>query len=226
MKPFLKQFVLGTCVMFTIFMTLSLPTAYYYAGLSGADTQGLTITLTLLVACIGFSFLQGFWFSGLILKKLAYPLKYEAYITEYAQANALDPYLVCGAIHTESHFDMEAESRVGAIGLMQIMPDTGEWIAKKMSIKDYSQAKLKDPETNIRMGCWYLKYLMDKFDGDMTLVLAGYNAGPNRVTQWLEDEKYSQDGKLTDIPYQETEEYVKKVQNAKEMYESYYTLES
>lgn len=72
MKPFLKQFVLGTCVMFTIFMTLSLPTAYYYAGLSGADTQGLTITLTLLVACIGFSFLQGFWFSGLILKKLAY----------------------------------------------------------------------------------------------------------------------------------------------------------
>ena len=63
MKPFLKQFVLGTCVMFTIFMTLSLPMAYYYAGLSGADTQGLTITLTLL------------WFSGLIFKKLAYPLR-------------------------------------------------------------------------------------------------------------------------------------------------------
>ena len=67
---------------------------------------------------------------------------------------------------------------------------------------------------------------MDRFDGDMTLVLAGYNAGPNRVTQWLGDEKYSQDGKLTDIPYRETEEYVKKVENAKEMYKSYYTLES
>lgn len=177
---------------------------------------GLSIIILALLALVGYPY----------AKKLAYPLKYEAYITEYAQANALDPYLVCGVIHTESHFDMEAESRVDAIGLMQIMPDTGEWIAKKMSIKDYSQAKLKDPETNIRMGCWYLKYLMDKFDGDMTLVLAGYNAGPNRVTQWLEDEKYSQDGKLTDIPYQETEEYVKKVQNAKEMYESYYTLES
>ena len=75
MKAFLKQFVLGTCVIFTIFMTLSLPMAYYYAGLSGADTQGLTITLTLLIACIGFSFLQGFWFSGLIIKKLAYPLR-------------------------------------------------------------------------------------------------------------------------------------------------------
>ena len=75
MKAFLKQFALGTCVIFTIFMTLSLPMAYYYAGLSGADTQGLTITLTLLIACICFSFLQGFWFSGLIIKKLAYPLR-------------------------------------------------------------------------------------------------------------------------------------------------------
>ena len=177
---------------------------------------GLAIIILALLALVGYPY----------AKKLAYPLKYEAYITEYAEANGLDPYLVCGVIHTESHFDIEAESRVGAVGLMQIMPDTGEWIAKKMSIKDYSVAKLKDPETNIRMGCWYLKYLMDRFDGDMTLVLAGYNAGPNRVTQWLGDEKYSQDGKLTDIPYRETEEYVKKVENAKEMYKSYYTLES
>ena len=177
---------------------------------------GLAIIILALLALVGYPY----------AKKLAYPLKYEAYITEYAEANGLDPYLVCGVIHTESHFDIEAESRVGAVGLMQIMPDTGEWIAKKMSMKDYSEAKLKDPETNIRMGCWYLKYLMDRFDGDMTLVLAGYNAGPNRVTQWLEDEKYSQDGKLTDIPYRETEEYVKKVENAKEMYRSYYTLES
>lgn len=177
---------------------------------------GLAIIILALLALVGYPY----------AKKLAYPLKYEAYITEYAEANGLDPYLVCGVIHTESHFDIEAESRVGAVGLMQIMPDTGEWIAKKMSMKDYSEAKLKDPETNIRMGCWYLKYLMDRFDGDMTLVLAGYNAGPNRVTQWLEDEKYSQDGKRTDIPYRETEEYVKKVENAKEMYRSYYTLES
>lgn len=176
---------------------------------------GFSIIILALLALVGYPY----------AKKLAYPLKYEAYITEYAEANELDPYLVCAVIHTESHFDMEAESRVGAIGLMQIMPDTGEWIAKKMSLKGYSEERLKDPETNIRMGCWYLKYLMDKFDGDMTLVLAGYNAGPNRVAQWLEDEKYSQDGKLTDIPYQETEQYVKKVQNAKEMYESYYTLE-
>ena len=178
--------------------------------------MGLAIIILALLALVGYPY----------AKKLAYPLKYEAYITEYAEANGLDPYLGCGVIHTESPLDIEAESRGGAVGLMQIMPDTGEWIAKKMSIKDYSEAKLKDPETNIRMGCWYLKYLMDRFDGDMTLVLAGYNAGPNRVTQWLGDEKYSQDGKLTDIPYRETEEYVKKVENAKEMYKSYYTLES
>lgn len=177
---------------------------------------GLSIIILALLALVGYPY----------AKKLAYPLKYETHITKYAEANQLDPYLVCGVIHTESHFDVEAESRVGAVGLMQIMPDTGEWIAKKMSLKDYSEGKLKDPETNIRMGCWYLNYLMDRFDGDMTLVLAGYNAGPNRVLQWLEDDRYSLDGKLTDIPYQETKEYVKKVQNAQEMYRSYYTLES
>ena len=91
MKAFLKQFALGTCVIFTIFMTLSLPMAYYYAGLSGADTQGLTITLTLLIACIGFSFLPGFWFSGLIIKKLAHPLR----LTGFAITGA-GTLLACG----------------------------------------------------------------------------------------------------------------------------------
>ena len=75
MKAFLKQFVLTTCVMFTLFMLMSLPPAYYFAGASGADTSGLTIALTLFITCVGFAFLQGFWFSGLIIKKLAYPLR-------------------------------------------------------------------------------------------------------------------------------------------------------
>ncbi len=176
---------------------------------------GIAIIILALLALVGYPY----------VKKWAYPLEYEDYIVQYSEENDLDPYLVCGVIHTESHFDVDAKSRVGAIGLMQIMPETGEWIAKKMPLENYSEEKLKDPETNIKMGCWYLKYLLDKFDGDLTLVLAGYNAGPNRVAQWLDDEKYSEDGKLTNIPYQETEDYVKKVQNAREVYKSYYTLE-
>lgn len=75
MKSFVKHLALTTCVLFTAFMLLSLPAAYYFAGLSGSDTQGLTITLTLFIACVGFAFLQGFWFSGLIIKKLAYALR-------------------------------------------------------------------------------------------------------------------------------------------------------
>lgn len=75
MKSFIKRLALTTCVLFTIFMVASLPMGYYFALLSGADTQGLTISLTLFIACAGFAFLQGFWFSGLIIKKLAYPLR-------------------------------------------------------------------------------------------------------------------------------------------------------
>lgn len=175
---------------------------------------GIAVLVLVLLALVGYPY----------LKKMAYPLKYQDSISQYAKENGLDPYLVCGVIHTESRFDNEAESRVGAVGLMQIMPDTGQWIAQKMPLEGYEEAKLKDPETNIRMGCWYLRYLMDRFDGDLTLVLAGYNAGPNRVTQWLADPQHSQNGTLTNIPYEETENYVKKVQNAKEMYEAYYTL--
>lgn len=75
MKAFIKQIALTACVLFTIFMLLSLPMAFYFAGLSGSDTQGLTITLSLFIGCGGVAFLQGFWFSGLIIKKLAYALR-------------------------------------------------------------------------------------------------------------------------------------------------------
>lgn len=75
MKAFIKRLALTTCVLFTVFMLASLPMAYYFANLTGTDTQGLTISLTLLIACAGFAFLQGLWFSGFIIKKLAYPLR-------------------------------------------------------------------------------------------------------------------------------------------------------
>lgn len=91
MKAFLKQFVLATCTMFTLFMLLSLPAAYYFSDLSGADTSGLTITLTLFIACAGFAFLQGFWFSGLVIKKLAYTLR----LTGFAVTGAAMLF-VCG----------------------------------------------------------------------------------------------------------------------------------
>lgn len=176
---------------------------------------GIALLVLAAVAMIGYPY----------VKKMAYPLEHESEIIKYAKMNDLDPYLVCGVIHSESKFDAEAVSKVGAVGLMQIMPDTGSWIAKKMGLEGYSEEKLKDPETNIRMGCWYLRYLSDRFDGNLINMLAAYNAGPNRVLQWLQDPQYSKNGQLTEIPYEETKNYVKKVQSAKEKYETYYKLQ-
>ena len=111
------------------------------------------------------------------------------------------------------------------MGLMQVMPETGQWISQKMGREDYAQERLFEPEYNIRLGCWYLSYLDEKFGGDPVKVLAGYNAGPNRVIGWLENPEYSSDGKsLEKIPFAETDNYVKKVQQSYEIYRVLYTF--
>lgn len=157
--------------------------------------------------------------------KRFYPLEYEEYIVAYAQENDIDPYMVAAVIHTESGFDANAVSRSGAMGLMQIMPETGEWIAGKFDMQDFSSDKLFEPETNIKFGCWYLNFLEDTFDGDKTLVWAGYNAGQGRVKEWLADASLSGDGKTLDsIPYEETDKYVKKVEKAYQKYKEFYEI--
>jgi len=163
---------------------------------------------------------------GYLLIKTKYPLEYQKEISRYAEEYGLDPYLVCAVIWTESKFDPDAYSQRGAIGLMQIMPETGEWIAGKLDIADFETKMLYDPQINIRFGCWYLGYLSERFDGDVTKICAGYNAGPNKVDQWLEDPAYSSDGITLDlIPYEETKNYVEREQSSYEIYKVLYTLE-
>ena len=107
---------------------------------------------------------------------------------------------------------------------MQIMPETGQWIAEKIDLGDYSDDMRFDPDTSIHMGCWYLRYLSDRFSETDT-VLAAYNAGPNKVSEWLEDESYSDDGKtLYHIPYEETDNYVKRVNQANDIYNLFYEI--
>jgi len=154
--------------------------------------------------------------------KKDYPLAYEDLIARYSDDYGLDPHLVAAIINVESGFDPEAVSRVGAQGLMQIMPETGEWIAGKLSVE--SPPNLFDPETNISMGAWYLGFLEERFGHDRDLVLAAYNAGHGRVAEWLEDPQYSDGAVLTSIPYEETEDYVKKVNHAYEKYKEYYEV--
>lgn len=161
----------------------------------------------------------------LVAQRVSYPLKYQDQIEQMARKYDLEPSLIFGVVHTESRMDPQAVSPVGAVGLMQIMPDTGQWIAQKLDWEDFEQDQLKDPEKNLELGCWYLRYLLDRFDGDIHAVLAGYNAGPNRVAQWLENDDYTTDGKLTTIPIEDAEQYVERVLHAKEKYQSLYKVD-
>ncbi len=149
--------------------------------------------------------------------QLNYPEAIQAYSGEYD----LDPYLVAAIINVESGNRVDAESGVGAKGLMQIMPDTGEWIAQKLG-ESYSVDMLLQPDINIRFGCWYLRFLADRFP-ERDTILAAYNAGHGRVNGWLDDKAISADGRLLDnIPYPETHRYVEKVLHNYERYHALY----
>ncbi len=153
------------------------------------------------------------YFAGRSLEKRMYRLAYVEEIQTYAVEFSLDPCLVAAVIHTESRGNASAVSPKGAVGLMQIMPATGAWIAEKLEIAGYTEAALTRAPENIRLGCWYLRYLIDRY-GDETLALAAYNAGPGNVDKWLADERYSANGALTNIPFPETANYVVRVQKA------------
>ena len=152
----------------------------------------------------------------------AYPVKYENYIKRYCGEYDLPVSLVCAVIHTESGFDPEAVSYVGARGLMQITEDTFEWARWRMEDDDAVYDDMFDPETNIKYGCYVLSWLKGKLSVDTT-ALAAYNAGIGNVTSWLEDSRYSTDGMtLIDIPFEETARYVPKVLRAQTIYETLY----
>lgn len=157
------------------------------------------------------------------IKMARFPIKYEETVTKYAKTYELDPYMVYSIIKVESSFDEKAVSNKGARGLMQITPSTGEWIAEKLKIKEFTADDLFLPETNIMMGTWYFNYLTEKFDNDINLAIAAYNAGPGNVQNWLKDENISTNGEeLNKIPYKETENYIKKFNNAYEQYKELY----
>lgn len=150
-----------------------------------------------------------------------YSLNYLDEIEKYSQEYKVDPKVVISVMKVESDFNPSAQSHTNAKGLMQIMPDTSKHIAKLLKLNPNS-IDLNDPETNIQLGTYYLKYLMNNFH-NMDTVFAAYNAGFGNVNNWLKDEKYSSDGvSLKNIPAQETKNYVKKVNKAIKAYEVLY----
>lgn len=150
---------------------------------------------------------------------LLYPIKYEKEIVTYATEFDLDPGLVASVINVESGFEKNEVSSVGAIGLMQIMPSTAVEIANKLQVDEFMINDLYDVNVNIRFGCYYLRYLIDLYDGNVDTALAGYNAGLFVVNGWLINSEYSDDNQtLKTIPYKETSKFVDRVNNNLNIY--------
>lgn len=138
------------------------------------------------------------------------PVEYEELIEKYCKQYDLDKGLVYSVINAESRFEKSVQSHKGAIGLMQIMPQTGAWLSEKMEISPITSEDLYIPTINIQVGCFYIRYLLDKYDDEM-LALCAYNAGSTNVYKWLKDDRYSENGRLHTIPFGETDRYIKKI---------------
>lgn len=156
------------------------------------------------------------------IRKNQYPIKYEHFVEMYSKKYGLDKWLVYGLIRTESRFDVYAVSSANAKGLMQLTDETGFDCAKKLGVSGYTSDKLFDPETNIQFGCYYLSKLIKKYDY-LENAIAAYNGGPGNVDSWLADGEHTDSsGKLINIPFTETRNYVERVIEARDMYKKIY----
>ena len=152
-----------------------------------------------------------------------YPLKYSEFVEKYSAENDIDKYLVYSVIRTESKFKEDALSSVGAKGLMQLMDSTAKDCNIKGGFGYNIPGDLYNPEVNISLGCYYLKKLIDTYEGDISLAITAYNGGSGNVGKWLKDENLTDgDGGLIDIPFEETKGYVDKVLDAYNKYTKIY----
>jgi soluble lytic murein transglycosylase len=146
-----------------------------------------------------------------------YPLEYEQIVSAHARTYGLDPALLAAVIYAESRFDADVESSAGAVGLMQLLPDTAKGIALRTGGDRFVVSDLRDPEINVRYGSWYLDHLRVRYDGDMHLALAAYHAGQGNVDEWL--------AQGTGIAFPETQDYVDEVERVRRVYARAYAGE-
>ena len=154
--------------------------------------------------------------------RIIFPLDHWPLITKYAKAHDLDPYLLTALMAQESTFTPEIRSAADAYGLMQVIPATGRTVARQLGIRRFTTAMLTHPETNVRIGTKYFKDMMERFGG-AHYALAGYNAGPHRVAEWLREAPgLPEDEFIDNIPYAETQAYVKRILGTAEDYRRLY----
>jgi soluble lytic murein transglycosylase len=147
-------------------------------------------------------------------QRVRYPLRYEAIVQAHATNYDLPPSLLAAVIYAESKFDSSARSDAGAVGLMQLLPDTARGIAARTGGDRFVVDDLLDPELNVRYGSWYLRSLLDRYDDDLRTALAAYHAGPGNVDAWRR--------KGVGIQFPETRTYVNRVLHAQRVYADAY----
>lgn len=186
----------------------------------------VVVSLVLLVAVIILVTSNTFW-------RWMYPIGYQSLIQKSAAQNQVDPLLVASVVRVESQFHQKDVSHAGAIGLMQLMPDTAQWIADEMTqqgtklvgdASSQTNAKnLASPELNIQLGTWYIHYLIVQFHGNEVAAIAAYNGGPKRVNEWLSSGVWNGHlQNITDIPVGETRHFVDRVFYNYDLYKRIY----
>jgi len=160
------------------------------------------------------------------VQELKLPLRHEDIIRQQARDKNLDPSLIAGVIYVESRF-RDQTSHAGATGLMQLMPATADYIARKSGGTRFVQGDLADPQINISYGSWYLRYLLQRYHGNVALALAAYNAGEGKVDEWWQRaaDRGETFNVATHIPFPETREYVATVLSARKAYRREYAEE-
>lgn len=163
---------------------------------------------------------------GKSLNEITLPLRHDDVIRQQAEEKELDPAFIAAVIYGESRF-RPRKSKAGAVGLMQIMPDTARFIAKKSGGSKFEIDDLGNPQINIAYGSWYLRYLKQKYSGREILVLAAYNAGHARVDRWVElaHKRGEEITRPEQLPIAETRSYVHTVLNARARYRKTYARE-
>lgn len=154
-----------------------------------------------------------------VFQKVIYPYPHRAVIEKYSVQYGVDPLLVIAVIREESKFLPQSESHKGAIGLMQLMPNTAQSIAQSLGDKSYTTKDLLDPDKNIQYGTWYLASLEKEFAQNTMLVIAAYNGGRGHVKEWIKAGQINP-SKINqqDIPFKETRDYVGRVLNSYQKY--------
>lgn len=172
--------------------------------------------LVLLVALIYVLYVPAFW-------RTVYPIHYYSLIQHESRVVKVNPLLVAALVRVESHFQEDDVSHAGAVGLMQLMPQTASWAAGKIGMKMYGHIDLSEPALNVRLGSWYIAYLIKMFHGQLPEAIAAYNAGPNRVERWVKDGTWSGDEvAVEDIPLRETRHFVSRVLYTYQIFRRFY----